>query len=240
MPWAVSSHGGVGDDCVHHCGPSESMATVLGMQDVPRVFGMGLWCSVSIQRAERGVLVAFWGMNPHMKWWLFDSVTWASLTSSPETSVGLGGPGDLPHVGDLNLSWPRAPAELVLGTEGLCFCLALGSRPPSVEDVLQDGSCGEHRSLTQSESDPPVDVYLPGNGCTLGVGGTIAADLLRLQPQFESLRVPGGVVDRVPDHGSLPGWGGMLHPRDGTGMHLPGVWAPASSQWAERAVGEGG
>uniref|UniRef100_A0A8V0ZAZ2 E3 ubiquitin-protein ligase n=1 Tax=Gallus gallus TaxID=9031 RepID=A0A8V0ZAZ2_CHICK len=33
--------------------------------------------------------------------------------------------------------------------------------PPSVEDVLQDGGCGEHRSLTQSDTDPPVDVYLP-------------------------------------------------------------------------------
>ncbi|XP_038006829.1 E3 ubiquitin-protein ligase MGRN1 isoform X5 [Motacilla alba alba] len=36
-----------------------------------------------------------------------------------------------------------------------------GSRPPSVEDVLQDGGCGESRSLTRSESDPPVDVFLP-------------------------------------------------------------------------------
>lgn len=35
--------------------------------------------------------------------------------------------------------------------------------PPSVEDVLQDGGCGEHRSLTQSDTDPPVDVYLPGS-----------------------------------------------------------------------------
>ncbi|KAF4791919.1 E3 ubiquitin-protein ligase MGRN1 [Turdus rufiventris] len=38
-----------------------------------------------------------------------------------------------------------------------------GSHPPSVEDVLQDGGCGESRSLTQSESDPPVDVFLPGS-----------------------------------------------------------------------------
>ncbi|XP_017596773.1 PREDICTED: E3 ubiquitin-protein ligase MGRN1 isoform X3 [Corvus brachyrhynchos] len=36
-----------------------------------------------------------------------------------------------------------------------------GSRPPSVEDVLQDGGCGESRSLTRSESDAPVDVFLP-------------------------------------------------------------------------------
>ncbi|KAK4813772.1 hypothetical protein QYF61_025252 [Mycteria americana] len=50
-----------------------------------------------------------------------------------------------------------------LGTEGLRSRLVLGSRPPSVEDVLQDGSCSEHRSLTQPESDPPVDVYLPGS-----------------------------------------------------------------------------
>ncbi|XP_071300509.1 E3 ubiquitin-protein ligase MGRN1 isoform X4 [Agelaius tricolor] len=35
-----------------------------------------------------------------------------------------------------------------------------GSRPPSVEDVLQDGGC-ESRSLTRSESDAPVDVFLP-------------------------------------------------------------------------------
>ncbi|XP_072733714.1 E3 ubiquitin-protein ligase MGRN1 isoform X4 [Ciconia boyciana] len=41
--------------------------------------------------------------------------------------------------------------------------LQQGSRPPSVEDVLQDSSCSEHRSLTQPESDPPVDVYLPGS-----------------------------------------------------------------------------
>lgn len=46
-----------------------------------------------------------------------------------------------------------------------------GSHPPSGEDVLQESSCSEHRSLTQSESDLPVDVYLPGNcpalrGCT--------------------------------------------------------------------------
>ncbi|OXB60045.1 hypothetical protein ASZ78_000948 [Callipepla squamata] len=39
---------------------------------------------------------------------------------------------------------------------------------PSVEDVLQDGGCGEHRSLTQLDTDPQVDVYLPGNGCTAG------------------------------------------------------------------------
>ena len=40
-----------GDGCVHHCGPGETMAAVLGMQDVLHVFGMGLWGSVSIQRA---------------------------------------------------------------------------------------------------------------------------------------------------------------------------------------------
>ncbi|RMC17837.1 hypothetical protein DUI87_05504 [Hirundo rustica rustica] len=50
-----------------------------------------------------------------------------------------------------------------------------GSRPPSVEDVLQDGGCGESRSLTRSESDPPVDVFLPGSSDftkTLPVRGT--------------------------------------------------------------------
>uniref|UniRef100_A0A7M4E4X4 E3 ubiquitin-protein ligase n=1 Tax=Crocodylus porosus TaxID=8502 RepID=A0A7M4E4X4_CROPO len=41
--------------------------------------------------------------------------------------------------------------------------LQQGSHPPSGEDVLQESSCSEHRSLTQSESDPPVDVYLPGS-----------------------------------------------------------------------------
>ncbi|XP_038006826.1 E3 ubiquitin-protein ligase MGRN1 isoform X3 [Motacilla alba alba] len=47
-----------------------------------------------------------------------------------------------------------------------------GSRPPSVEDVLQDGGCGESRSLTRSESDPPVDVFLPALGpdsCSVGI-----------------------------------------------------------------------
>ncbi|KAJ7421146.1 E3 ubiquitin-protein ligase MGRN1 [Pitangus sulphuratus] len=50
-----------------------------------------------------------------------------------------------------------------------------GGRPPSVEDVLQDGGCGESRSLTRSESDPPVDVFLPGSSDytkTLPVRGT--------------------------------------------------------------------
>ncbi|XP_068885555.1 E3 ubiquitin-protein ligase MGRN1 isoform X6 [Aphelocoma coerulescens] len=50
-----------------------------------------------------------------------------------------------------------------------------GSRPPSVEDVLQDGGCGESRSLTRSESDAPVDVFLPGSSDftkTLPVRGT--------------------------------------------------------------------
>ncbi|KAL9835970.1 LOW QUALITY PROTEIN: E3 ubiquitin-protein ligase MGRN1 [Geothlypis trichas] len=49
-----------------------------------------------------------------------------------------------------------------------------GSRPPSVEDVLQDGGC-ESRSLTRSESDAPVDVFLPGSSDftkTLPVRGT--------------------------------------------------------------------
>ncbi|KYO35941.1 E3 ubiquitin-protein ligase MGRN1 isoform X1 [Alligator mississippiensis] len=41
--------------------------------------------------------------------------------------------------------------------------LQQGSHPPSGEDVLQESSCSEHRSLTQSESDLPVDVYLPGS-----------------------------------------------------------------------------
>lgn len=54
--------------------------------------------------------------------------------------------------------------------EGPRSGLVPGSRPPSVEDVLQDGGCGESRSLTQSESDPPVDVFLPGNGRAVGAG----------------------------------------------------------------------
>lgn len=108
-----------------------------------------------------------------MKRWPFGTVTWASLTGSPETSAGLGGPGELPRVEDLNpSSWLRGPAGLVWGLRG-CALLVLGSRPPSVEDVLQDGSCSEHRSLTQSESNPPVDVYLPGNGRAVGVEGTL-------------------------------------------------------------------
>ncbi|NWY67583.1 MGRN1 ligase, partial [Erithacus rubecula] len=47
-----------------------------------------------------------------------------------------------------------------------------GSRPPSVEDVLQDGGCGESRSLAQPDSDPPVDVFLPALGpdsCSVGI-----------------------------------------------------------------------
>uniref|UniRef100_A0A8C3V433 E3 ubiquitin-protein ligase n=1 Tax=Catharus ustulatus TaxID=91951 RepID=A0A8C3V433_CATUS len=71
-------------------------------------------------------------------------------TSSPEVSVCSAGVGPR--------SW-----------------LVPGSRPPSVEDVLQDGGCGESRSLTQSETDPPVDVFLPGNGGATGAGAATGA-----------------------------------------------------------------
>lgn len=68
-----------------------------------------------------------------------------------------------------------SPRGGVLGAEGPRSWLVPGSRPPSVEDVLQDGGCGESRSLTQSETDPPVDVFLPGNGGATGAGAATGA-----------------------------------------------------------------
>lgn len=134
-------------------------------------------------------------------------------------------------MGDLNPSWPHAPGRAGLATEGLHSRLVLGSRPPSVEDVLQDGSCGEHRSLTQSESDPPVDVYLPGNGRAVGVGGALPTCCThssgsRHQGVWRGCRL-------CLTAGSLPGRGGVLQRWGGMGTHLPGTRAPALSQWAE-------
>uniref|UniRef100_A0A5F8GEP7 E3 ubiquitin-protein ligase n=1 Tax=Monodelphis domestica TaxID=13616 RepID=A0A5F8GEP7_MONDO len=40
--------------------------------------------------------------------------------------------------------------------------LKQGNQAPSIEDVLQDSS-SEHRSLNQPGTDPPADIYLPGN-----------------------------------------------------------------------------
>lgn len=74
----------------------------------------------------------------------------------------------------------------MLGAEGPCSRLVPGSRPPSVEDVLQDGGCGESRSLTRSESDAPVDVFLPGNGRAIGAGAAAVAP------------GPGGFVELCP------------------------------------------
>lgn len=127
------------------------------------------------------------------------TVTQASLTGSPETSVGMGGPGSF-------LTWKISacspglcPCGAALGTEGLHSRLVPGSHLPSVEDILQDGSCSEHRSLTQSENEPPVDVYLPGNGHAVGVRDTGPTCLLVAQVQ--GTEGPGGVVDCEPDHG---------------------------------------
>ncbi|OXB74496.1 UNVERIFIED_CONTAM: hypothetical protein H355_001878 [Colinus virginianus] len=83
------------------------------------------------------------------------------LSEDSDSQPALGG-------GELVLRETSSP-ESVAGEEiedtsslqqGVCL--------PSVEDVLQDGGCGEHRSLTQLDTDPQVDVYLPGNGCTAG------------------------------------------------------------------------
>lgn len=168
--------------------------------------------------------------------WPFGTVTWAGLPASPGTSTGLGAPGSC-LVGTISACAPGPPGHVPLQS-----CLSrpvLGSRPPSVEDVLQDGGCGEHRSLTQSESDPPVDVYLPGNGRAVGVRATRAATVCAHSSGSQP-RGAGGVVAAVPDHGqpSQPGQGAAAAGWDrGT---LPASRAPASSQWAERAGGEGG
>lgn len=57
--------------------------------------------------------------------------------------------------------------RLCPGTKLSSSLLTPGSRLPSMEDILPESSCSEHRSLTRSESDPPVDVYLPGNSPAL-------------------------------------------------------------------------
>uniref|UniRef100_A0A5F8G6P7 E3 ubiquitin-protein ligase n=1 Tax=Monodelphis domestica TaxID=13616 RepID=A0A5F8G6P7_MONDO len=63
---------------------------------------------------------------------------------------------------------PLSGAELVLresSSPEVCHIpspMKLPSQAPSIEDVLQDSS-SEHRSLNQPGTDPPADIYLPGN-----------------------------------------------------------------------------
>lgn len=104
-----------------------------------------------------------------------------------------------------------------------------GSCPPSVEDVLQDGGCGEHRSLTQSETDPPVDVYLPGNGRAAGhVGVPQPGGCCACSSGHRAAR--GGAVGSVPNPWHLPSWAGVLQAHSqGTGSALRGP-APSSAQ----------
>uniref|UniRef100_A0A8B9CZ10 E3 ubiquitin-protein ligase n=1 Tax=Anser brachyrhynchus TaxID=132585 RepID=A0A8B9CZ10_9AVES len=87
------------------------------------------------------------------------------LSEDSDSQPALGG-------GELVLRETSSP-ESVAGEEiEEALSLQQGSCPPSVEDVLQDGGCGEHRSLTQPETDPPVDVYLPALGpdsCSIGI-----------------------------------------------------------------------
>ena len=83
---------------MHHCGPDEAVAAVLGSRDVRCVFGLGLWCSDSVRRAEDGVRRGCWvclGRKPARgQSWPFGTVTWAGLTSSTEI-CGAGGPRSL-------------------------------------------------------------------------------------------------------------------------------------------------
>uniref|UniRef100_A0A8C3HCE1 E3 ubiquitin-protein ligase n=1 Tax=Chrysemys picta bellii TaxID=8478 RepID=A0A8C3HCE1_CHRPI len=64
---------------------------------------------------------------------------------------------------ELVLRENSSPGSMVAEEIEEISSLQQGSRLPSMEDILPESSCSEHRSLTQSESDPPVDVYLPGS-----------------------------------------------------------------------------
>ncbi|XP_037766140.1 E3 ubiquitin-protein ligase MGRN1 isoform X5 [Chelonia mydas] len=73
---------------------------------------------------------------------------------------------------ELVLRKNSSPGSIVTEEMEGISSLQQGSRLPSMEDILPESSCSEHRSLTRSESDPPVDVYLPALGpdsCSIGI-----------------------------------------------------------------------
>ncbi|EMP29452.1 E3 ubiquitin-protein ligase MGRN1 [Chelonia mydas] len=69
---------------------------------------------------------------------------------------------------ELVLRKNSSPGSIVTEEMEGISSLQQGSRLPSMEDILPESSCSEHRSLTRSESDPPVDVYLPGSNQVSG------------------------------------------------------------------------
>ncbi|CAM4622645.1 unnamed protein product [Eretmochelys imbricata] len=64
---------------------------------------------------------------------------------------------------ELVLRKNSSPGSIVAEEMEGISSLQQGSRLPSMEDIPPESNCSEHRSLTRSESDPPVDVYLPGS-----------------------------------------------------------------------------
>ncbi|XP_032637508.1 E3 ubiquitin-protein ligase MGRN1 isoform X1 [Chelonoidis abingdonii] len=63
---------------------------------------------------------------------------------------------------ELVLRENSSPGRMVAEEIEEISSLQQGSCLPSMEDILPENICSEHRSLTQSESDPAVSVYLPG------------------------------------------------------------------------------
>lgn len=198
-----------------HRGPAETTAAAVGTRDVPSSAGWGCGARSASRghqdRAGGGVLGMFWGA------WSELALRRCHLGQPACTSRdlrGVGGPGSC-LTGRIPARAPGAPGHVPL--QSRLSRPVLGSRPPSVEDVLQDGGCGEHRSLTQSDSDPPVDVYLPGNSRAVGIRATRAASLQRWQPRVAAPRGRGALWPLCLAGGSLPSRGGGLQPRGGTG-----------------------
>lgn len=100
---------------MHHCGPGESMATVLGMQDVPQCL------SQHPEGMKRDRMGALWHMSLHMKRLPLGTMAWASLACSPMPSVGLGS----------FLGSGISPVLLAPCTKGLsgALCLQAAARP---------------------------------------------------------------------------------------------------------------
>ncbi|XP_030434704.1 E3 ubiquitin-protein ligase MGRN1 [Gopherus evgoodei] len=63
---------------------------------------------------------------------------------------------------ELGLRENSSPGSMVAEEVEEISSLQQGSYLPSMEDILPENICSEHRSLTQSESDSAVNVYLPG------------------------------------------------------------------------------
>ncbi|XP_050824191.1 E3 ubiquitin-protein ligase MGRN1 isoform X2 [Gopherus flavomarginatus] len=70
---------------------------------------------------------------------------------------------------ELGLRENSSPGSMVAEEVEEISSLQQGSYLPSMEDILPENICSEHRSLTQSESDSAVNVYLPESRSVLSI-----------------------------------------------------------------------